>query len=132
MGHYPFNDDFTLGCGGPELGSRVDLASATALPPPGQDQPTAGAVETGEVKGGVEVGGWAMVAGNTPDCVLITDQGGTVVGGGAVGIPRRDVTQIVTGTGRSGWRAVAKPGTEDGVVLVASGGRLYRITTVLG
>ncbi|MFC6088329.1 hypothetical protein [Saccharothrix lopnurensis] len=132
MGVYPFTDDFTLGCGGPELGSRIDLANAAELPPPGQDQQTSGAVESGAVTGGTEVNGWAMVGGRTPDCVLVTDRGGTVVGGGAVGLPRRDVLQVVNGTGRAGWRAVAGPGTEDGVVLVASGGRLYRITTVLG
>ena len=33
MDHYPFNDDFTLGCGGPEFGDSLDLDEMTPLPP---------------------------------------------------------------------------------------------------
>lgn len=127
---YPFTPDFTLGCHGPELGSHVDLAAARPLSPPGSG-PTSGTVESASTDGDTEITGWAMVHGQTPDCVLVTDQRGTVVGGGAIGIPRPDVVQIESGTGRAGWLAVARPGTTNNVVLVMSGGVTYRIVAAL-
>jgi len=129
---YPFTEDFTLGCRGPELGSSVNLGEVPDLPGPAPDKKTAGAVETGEVVGDADILGWAMVDGATPDCVLVVDAAGKVVGGGAVGLPRRDVLQVVNATGRAGWRAVAAPGTKGGTVLVSSHGQLYKIKTVLG
>ncbi len=128
MGVYPFTDDFTLGCGGPELGSRVDLASAKQLDLPAYGGGlTTGAVEAGPVVGDAQISGWAVVDGRAADCVLVVDQAGEVVGGGAVGVPRGDIMQFTRATGRAGWVAVAKPGTQDGVVLVLAGGVLYRV-----
>lgn len=129
---YPFTDDFTLGCRGPELGSSIDLGKVPDLPAPSPDTKTAGAVETGEVVGDTEILGWAMVDGAQPDCVLVVDGGGKVVGGGAVGLPRRDVLLVVNATGRAGWRAVAAPGTQGASVLISSHGQLYKIKTILG
>ncbi|OZM70053.1 hypothetical protein CFN78_27375 [Amycolatopsis antarctica] len=132
LGVYPFTDDFTLGCdGGPELGGRVDLAATEELPAPAPNRQTAGVVEKSPVVGDTEIRGWALIEGAQADCVLITDQAGTVVGGGAVGLPRLDVTLVVNGTGRSGWAAVAAPGTTDGVVLVQGKGKLYRVASKL-
>ncbi|MFE9744189.1 hypothetical protein ACFYOT_04735 [Saccharothrix saharensis] len=130
---YPFSDDFTLGCRGPELGSTVDLAGARELPAPKYDSGrTMGAVETGAPIGDTEILGWAQVDGRMVDCVLVVDRSGLVVGGGAVGLPRPDVRDVLpTGSGRSGFSAVAEPGREDLVVVVSSGGTLYRITTVV-
>ena len=125
---YPFTADFTLGCGGPELGGTIDLATTKPLPPPGAGA-TSGTVESGPVDGGVVIGGWAEVDAPTPTCVLITDASGRIVGGGAVGIPRADVSQKLGGTGRAGWEAVAEPGLHNGVVLVLAGGQTYRITS---
>jgi hypothetical protein len=130
---YPFTDDFTLGCDGPELGDTVDVKAAKDLPPPKFEAgSTMGAVETGEVKGDTEVTGWAQVNGKPADCVIITDQAGLVVGGGAVGLPRPDVREVISsGSGRSGFAAVAKPGAKDLIVLVEAEGRMYRIITVI-
>lgn len=133
MKAYPFTDDFTIGCQGPELGSTVDLKTAKDLPPPKFNAgKTMGAVETGPVKGDTEIMGWAQVNGKAADCVLVTDQTGLVVGGGAVGLPRGDVRDVIwAGSGRSGWAAVAKPGATDLIVLVKAEGQLYRIITVI-
>jgi hypothetical protein len=125
---YPFTDDFTLGCGGPELGDRVDLAAAVPLPGPGGQRRTAGYVETAGVTADVELNGWAMIDGQQPDCVLVVDATGTVTGGGAVGLPRKDVLAAAWGTGRSGWQAVAAPGTRNGSILVRHEGTFYRLT----
>lgn len=125
---YPFTDDFTLGCQGPELGDKVDLSKAAplALPKHGEGF-TSGAVEVGPVGGDALISGWASINGNAADCVLIVDQNGEVVGGGAVGIPRGDIMQFTHATGRAGWIAVAKPGTKDGAVLVVSRGAMYKV-----
>ena len=128
---YPFTDDFTLGCGRYELGSLVDMSQVEELPGPKGSAKTAGAVETGPVRGDVKILGWAVVNGNAPDCVLVVNGGSEVVGGGAVGLPRKDVVDTVHATGRAGWHAVAEPGTHDAVVLVSSGGKLYRTTLVI-
>lgn len=125
---YPFTSDFTLGCGGPELGSAINLSAAQPLPPPGSGA-TSGTVESGPVVGGVVLSGWAEVDANAPTCVLVTDANGLVVGGGAVGLPRPDVSQQIGGTGRAGWQAVAEPGVRNAVVLVLANGHAYRITS---
>lgn len=133
MGVYPFTEDFTLGCGngGPELGTQVDLAQTAELPAPADNRQTAGVVENAPVVGDTELRGWALIDGAQADCVLVVDQAGTVVGGGAIGLPRLDVTLVVNGTGRSGWTAVARPGTTDGTVLVQGNGKLYRVESKL-
>jgi hypothetical protein len=128
---YPFNDSFSLGCKGYELGDPVDMSRVAELPGPVGSAKTAGAVETGPVRGDAEVFGWAVVDGEAADCVMVVDGGSTVVGGGAVGIPRADVASTTHSTGRGGWHAVAKPGVQDPVVLVGAGDRLYRITLVV-
>jgi hypothetical protein len=128
---YPFTENFSLGCGGYELGSVVDMSQVKELPGPVGSSKTAGAVETGPVAGDDKVFGWAVIDGKSADCVMVVDEGSVVVGGGAVGVPRADVASTTHSTGRAGWHAVAKPGTNNGVVLVRSGSQLYRITLVI-
>jgi hypothetical protein len=131
MGVYPFTGDFSLGCGGgQELGTTLDTARAIDLPAPKPDRNTAGMVETGPVTGDTLIQGWAMIGGEQADCVLVTDPHGRVIGGGSVGLPRQDVLQVVAGTGRTGWQAVAPPGTTAGQVYVVRDGVLFRIVTV--
>jgi hypothetical protein len=128
---YPFTDDFTLGCKGPELGDTLDLSTVKDLGPPTDQRNTGAYIEspTGVV-GDVQISGFAMIDGEQAECVLVVDPAGTVVGGGSVGLPRKDIpTQgVAWGTGRSGWQAVAKPGTTDGSVIVLYRGTYYRIT----
>ncbi|WP_367133748.1 hypothetical protein [Saccharothrix sp. HUAS TT1] len=128
---YPFTEDFSLGCGPHELGSVIDMSQVGELPGPKGSAKTAGAVETGPVEGDAKVYGWAAVDGHAADCVLVVDSGSEVVGGGAVGLPRKDVVDTIHATGRAGWQVVAEPGTQGGVVLVSSGGKLYRTTLVI-
>lgn len=128
---YPFTDDFTLGCGGPELGGSVDLAAVRDLPGPGGRATTVGHIDSSApLVGDVEISGWAMIDGKQAQCVLVVDQAGVVVGGGAVGIPRQDVLSsgVAWGTGRSGFQAVARPGTADLQVLLLRDGAFHRVT----
>ncbi|WP_410625899.1 hypothetical protein [Amycolatopsis sp. cmx-8-4] len=65
LGAYPFNDSFTLGCHGPELGSRLELTTA---------QPLAhGAIDTPTRESGTVITGWAEINGTTPNRVLVTN-----------------------------------------------------------
>lgn len=131
LGIYPFTDDFTLGCRGPELGSRIDPGTVTDLPGPGGLRKTIGYLDTPTgVVGDTELDGWAMIDGQQADCVLVVDAGGTVVGGGSVGLPRKDILTVVWGTGRSGWQAVAAPGTRNGTILLRHNNIYYRVTAM--
>ncbi|WP_216205180.1 DUF2079 domain-containing protein [Amycolatopsis aidingensis] len=123
MGTYPFTDDFSLGCGGRELGDRIDPAAAVPLPGPESAAPGRGVVDTAPVTGGVLLSGWAMLEGRQPDCVLVVDGTGTVVGGGVTGLPRPDVPGPA-----SGWRAAAAPDVARPAVILAAGPALYRLT----
>ncbi|MEC3981423.1 hypothetical protein [Amycolatopsis sp. H20-H5] len=140
LGVYPFTGDFTLGCGvhggpSPELGARLDLASARPLTAAlDGDALTAGVVEAAggdaKVNGDTDLRGWAFVDGDQPDCVLVTDADGEVSGGGAVGLPRRDVGVTFGVTGRAGWEATAKPSVKGGAVLAVKNGKLYRLAVI--
>lgn len=122
MGHYPFNDAFTLDCG-VELGERVDLDSTRKL-----GAGDAGYVDTGPVRAGVAITGWTLVDERPADCVLVVDREGTVVGGGYTDIARADVAKQTGPAGqRAGWRAVAGPGADGGTVLASSGGVFYQV-----
>ncbi|WP_216212664.1 hypothetical protein [Amycolatopsis aidingensis] len=127
MSVYPFTEDFTLGCGGPELDDRIDMASVPALPEVSPDRKTMGAVDEDAVVGDRQLNGWAIIEGRRADCVLVVDGSGTVVGGGTVGVPRQDVTTFTNASGRSGFRAVAAPDVENGTVLVMKDGKTYRV-----
>jgi hypothetical protein len=127
LGIYPFTDDFTLGCRGPELGSRLDLTTVVDLPRPGGVRNTVGTLDSPAVVGDTELGGWAMIDGQQAECVLVVDADGTVVGGGSVGLPRKDVLMVAWGTGRAGFQAVAAPGIRGGSVLLRYRGTYYRV-----
>ncbi|MFB9906522.1 hypothetical protein [Allokutzneria oryzae] len=127
IGAYPFNDDFGLGCDGPELGGRIDLSTVPELPGLPGDDGDAGFVETA-VRGDAVIDGWALIGGERPDCVLVTDRNGVIKGGGIVGVPRPDlVTVLGVPESRSGWRAVAGPDLDGGVVVVSGKDGLHRI-----
>ncbi|MGQ0842151.1 MAG: DUF2079 domain-containing protein [Actinokineospora sp.] len=122
MGMYPFGDGFTLGCGGRELGDRTDPSAIRALPDGG------GVVDT-PVTGDAVLSGWAGVNGRPADCVLVLDATGVVVGGGIRGLDHPGVPGPLGG--QAGWRAVARPGSIDPIVVVVSDNVLYRVPTSL-
>jgi hypothetical protein len=118
-GIYPFSGDLDLGCG-IRLGERLDEIDTL---PDGQ-----GFVDSGPVRGGVEIKGWAVVNDHRTDCVFVVDGSDTVVGGGHTGVARPDVPSAAhTFEQRAGWVAVADPSTTDGTAVVSSGGDFYRL-----
>jgi hypothetical protein len=126
LGMYPFSGNFSLDCGGYELGGRVDLAGIKPLPGPSAAGTTRGVVDNPPVRGDALLTGWAAIAGVHPECVLVVDNAGVVVGGGITGIGRADAQRLV-GDGNAGWRAVAAPGAAEPRVLVSAGGSLYDV-----
>jgi hypothetical protein len=120
---YPFTGAFTLGCHGPELGSHLDLTTA---------QPTsanaAGALDKPVTDPGAIIAGWAAINGTQPDCVLITDQTGTVTGGGITGLPLTAGQATTASPGATAWQATAGPTNGPVTVLAVQGGHLYRIS----
>lgn len=118
-GIYPFAGDLDLGCG-VKLGARP--ARIDNLPEGD------GFVDSGPVRGGVEVNGWAVVNERRAECVFIVDGSGTVVGGGYTGVARPDVPAVAhTREVRAGWVAVADPASTEPSVVVSSGGAFYRL-----
>ncbi|WP_246256795.1 DUF2079 domain-containing protein [Amycolatopsis anabasis] len=122
LGAYPFTGDFTLGCGGRELGDRVPPESPRPLPGPSGPLSTKGVVDTRAPL----LTGWAVVDGKRADCVLVTDDAGTVTGGGLTGVGRSDAGGL-TGEPNAGWQAAAAPDSRGRIVVVSAGGVLYRI-----
>jgi hypothetical protein len=139
LGHYPFNDDFTLGCGGPEFGSMLNLDDMTALRgADGNKAPDhpAGAVDRTEPADpapffdGKPVPifhGWAADGTDLVRCVVITDGTGKIVGGGVSGQPRSDVAYAYAGIVPNTGFAVIGPVEPDSriVVIFDSGAMRY-------
>jgi hypothetical protein len=119
LGTYPFNDTFTLGCGGPELGSH--------LPTP---EPLPLATETGDTRG--ETGtpltgdtllsGWATIGGTRADCVLVVEND-VVIGGGLIGLPSSAAKTKSPAPEGMAWQAVAPPGATIGAVIAVKAGK---------
>lgn len=120
LGHYPFSDEFTLGCGdGVEIGARVNTAdwrvpsigSYREPRPAGWDVVLN--VETDQVQGGARMlKGWSISGIERARCVAVLDQQGEVVGGGVVDIPRSDAESQTPGIEIGlGYRAVVPADT---------------------
>ncbi|KFU82040.1 hypothetical protein SAMN04489729_1550 [Amycolatopsis lurida] len=124
LGAYPFNDTFTLGCGGPELGSH--LPSSAPLPhgtDPGDTRGETGTPLTGDTV----LSGWTTIGGARADCILVVDQNDIVIGGGLIGLPSSVAKTTTAAPEGMAWQAVAPPGaTIDGVIAVKNGS-LYRL-----
>jgi len=139
LGHYPFNDDFTLGCDGPEFGSTLNLDDMTALRgAEGNKRPDrpAGAVDRTEPEDpdpffdGKPVPifhGWAADGTDLVRCVVITDGTGTIVGGGVSGQARSDIAYKYAGVVPNTGFAVIGPVEQDSriVVIFDSGAMRY-------
>lgn len=128
MGLYPFSDDFTLGCGGPELGTRLDNAKMVALPKADARNPrtAAGSVDDVEPKNdGVIVRGWATGVEDPVRCALVVDTTGTVTGGGLTHLSRPDVTAQLSGIPADvGFSVIAPADQADRVVIILESGEL--------
>ncbi|HEY7596747.1 MAG TPA: hypothetical protein VH969_26615 [Actinophytocola sp.] len=137
LGHYPFTDDFSLGCGGPEFGSRLDLDDMTALrDAAGNKVPNhpAGAVESVEPvkpdpffhgKAVPLFRGWAVDGRNLVRCVVITDGSGTIVGGGVSGETRPDIAFKYAGiVPNTGFVAIGPADQDSRIVVVFDDGSM--------
>ncbi|WP_328452937.1 DUF2079 domain-containing protein [Amycolatopsis sp. NBC_00438] len=124
---YPFNNAFTLGCHGPELGSHLDLATAQPLTDKGPGT-AHGALDAPATDPGAITTGWVSINGTPPDCVLITDQTGTVTGGGISGLPLTAGQTATAAPGATGWQATAGPTSGLLAVLAVQDGHLHRIS----
>jgi hypothetical protein len=130
--HYPLNGTFTLGCGGPELGSTVSLAQATALPQPGTRSPDkpSGMIDSIEPRGEADlITGWATGGTNRGAdqvrCTLVVDGDGKVVGAGVSRLPRADVTGKYWGLPPDvGFRALGPVTDETRIVVVYDSGAM--------
>jgi hypothetical protein len=125
---YPFSDDFTLGCGGPELGTRLDNAKMVRLPPGDSRNPrtVAGSVDEVEPKDeGVIVRGWATGVANPVRCAVVVDTTGKVTGGGLTHLPRPDVTAELSGIAADvGFSVIAPANKADRVVIFLTSGEM--------
>ncbi|MCA1655166.1 MAG: hypothetical protein LC635_01570 [Pseudonocardiaceae bacterium] len=130
LGHFPFTDDFTLGCGGPELGSVLDREAMTPLPAArGNKRPrgAAGAVEwtvptdpapTFFGKPVPVLHGWAFDITDPVRCVVVVDGAGKIVGGGVSDVIRTDVALRYAGVAPDSGFAVIGPVDETSRVVV--------------
>ncbi|GAB3298804.1 hypothetical protein GCM10027563_42470 [Parasphingorhabdus pacifica] len=118
--HYPFSEEFTLGCSGPvEIDSRVNtsqwrvpsVGSFREPRPHGWDVVLN--VETDRIQGNARMlKGWAISGIERARCVAVLDQQGRVVGGGVVDLPRADAESETVGIESGlGFRAVAPAAT---------------------
>jgi hypothetical protein len=131
LGHYPFNDSFTLGCGGPELGDHIDLAGVKqAVPPKGGRTPAspAGTVDKIEPKPGSQiVWGWATGVNDPVRCTVLVDSTGKVVGGGVSDRVRSDIAQEYLGINADTGFGLVGPDDPDlrVVVILESGAKRW-------
>ncbi len=130
LGHYPFTDDFTLGCDGPELGSELDrdaMAPLAATIGNKRSRGPAGAVEWMEPnepapffhgKAVPVLHGWAYDITDPVRCVVIVDGEGEVVGGGVSGVIRTDIALKYAGVAQDSGFAVIGPVDDDSRIVV--------------
>lgn len=128
MGLYPFSDAFTLGCGGPEMGTRLDNAKMVRLPPADARNPKtpAGSVDEVDPKNaGVIVRGWATGIDDPVRCAVMVDTTGTITGGGLTHLPRSDVTALLNGIAADvGFSVIAPADKADRVVIILESGKM--------
>lgn len=128
MSHYPFSGDFTLGCGGPELDSVLDLSAMTPLPPADGRNPLqpAGSVDRVTPKTGAStISGWASSGEDKVRCVVVVDESGKIVGGGLDSLARPDVAAKLVGISPNvGFTVIAPDSAVSRVVVIYESGAL--------
>ncbi|MGB3443436.1 MAG: hypothetical protein WBA97_32270 [Actinophytocola sp.] len=130
--HYPYTDDFTIGCGGPELGDRLAVDEMRPMPEIEEDQRRpAGEVDEFETLGDtILMRGWATGGRSDVVCVLVTDSDGKVTGGGQYHLTRPDVMKKLDWAPVDTGFAVAAPTDPAGrVVVVLDDGWLFWLPT---
>jgi hypothetical protein len=131
LGHYPFNDSFTLGCGGPELGDHIDLGGVKELTlPTGGRTPVSpvGTVDKVQAEPGAQlVWGWATGVKDPVRCTVLVDSTGKVVGGGVSDRVRSDIAQQYLGINADTGFGMVGPDDPDlrVVVILESGAKRW-------
>jgi len=131
LGHYPFNDSFTLGCGGPELGDHIDLGGAKELTlPTGGRTPVSpvGTVDKVQAEPGAQlVWGWVTGVKDPVRCTVLVDSTGKVVGGGVSDRVRSDIAQQYLGINADTGFGMVGPDDPDlrVVVILESGAKRW-------
>jgi hypothetical protein len=117
LGNYPFTDDYSLGCG-LKPGGSVDLS--TTRPLPAQLFPRSASLDHDRLVGGTrEFAGWIHWVGHPLQCVVLTDGGGRIIGGGAVQVVRTDVSTVNRGFPfNTGFGAVTPSSNSDARLLL--------------
>jgi hypothetical protein len=138
LGHYPFTDDFTLGCGGPELGTKLDVSRMVPLEVAAGNRKPDHA--TGEVERVVPrrpaptfhglpvpvLYGWAADPNDPVRCVVVVDGTGVITGGGVSGIVRPDVAfEFAQITPNAGFVVIGPVATDSRVVVIHDSGALH-------
>lgn len=132
LDHYPYTDDFTIGCGGPELGDRLDVDEMRPMPETEEDQRRpAGAVDEFETHGDTTLmRGWAVGGRSEVRCVLVVDAEGEVTGAGQYHLARPDVVDLLDWAPSDAGFAVVAPTDPAGrVVVVLEDGWLFWLPT---
>lgn len=128
LDHYPFTEDFTLGCGGVELGSKLDQDKLIELPTP--EEHRSGELTGDVVRADVRTGaslfyGWVSEWRDPSRCVVLIDAEGKVTGGGVVqlrpaGLPP-GLEHIPAG---SGFAVLGPTERGDRIVVIRAGGAM--------
>jgi len=127
LDHYPFTDDFTIGCGGPELGDRLDVDEMRPVRVADPDEPgPAGAVDTEERHGDTSLlRGWVTAGREGIRCVVVTNATGEVTGGGQYHLPRPDVARSLSwAPSDMGFAVIAPTDPAGRIVVVLDDGRM--------
>jgi hypothetical protein len=112
LGDYPFNSQYSLGCGGLVPGDSIDPTKVRTLT---LTRPNWGAIDSaGTVGDSTQYNGWLRRGSKKAECVLVIDSKGTIRGGGVAGVSRPDVVQANPSfPGDLGFQAVAPAGISD-------------------
>jgi len=135
LDHYPFTDDFTIGCGGPELGDRLDVDDMTPVQVPDPDRPgPTGAVDTEQRHGDTSLlRGWVTAGRDPITCVVGTDATGKVTGGGQYHLARPDVASSLTwAPSDMGFAVVAPTDPAGRIVVILDNGHMLWLPAVAG
>jgi hypothetical protein len=136
MGHYPFSKNFTLGCGGPELGSVLDIGAMSELKGAGTRNPRepAGAVDKVSTEGtALHVVGWATGVDDPVRCAVLTDETGVVLGSGPSRLHRSDIARSLIGVSPdTGFKLIAPTTPNSRVVLILESGAMHWLAAQTG
>lgn len=129
--HYPFNDSFSLNCGGPEIGSTLDASRFQNVVSTNGAQGDWWSAPSGQVQsvktreGGARlIDGWVGHGTDlTIRCVTVVDRANRIIGAGVIDQNPNIPPPRNTLTGNYGFTAIAPADAATVVVIGSSGGK---------